>query len=164
MELPRDRFIQDAIEFFAQHNIKIVRSKVSLEPFMETNEYTFPHYEDRNLHLRGYCVLGAFPMFSNSIQKDYSDMIEKHSLSPLVRNLFTGIDQIDDDGIRFKDSIFNLDELDDVEELNLHYINTLNDSQEKVLSAIDKKMRLSSKVRQEQGSLRRLQVSSHKRS
>lgn len=137
--LTKSTYIKDAIEFFAQHHVNIVKSQVSLEPFLETNDFTFPKYEDTDLHLKGYCVLGAFPMFSTSIQKDYNEMIEKSSLSPLVRNLFTGIDYIDDDGIRFQDSIFDKDDQDDVDELNLHYINTLNDSQEKVLSAINKK-------------------------
>src|SRR5690606_33167794 len=117
----------------------IVPSKVQLEPFLETNDFTFPKYEDNRLHLKGYCILGAFPMFSNSIQKDYSDLIERAAISPLVRNLFTGIDRIDDEGIRFQDPIFDWEEQDDVDELNLHYINTLNASQERVLSALNKK-------------------------
>src|SRR5690606_5830375 len=53
--------------------------------------------------------------------------------------LFTGIDRIDDEGLRFQDPIFDWEEQDDVDELNLHYINTLNASQERVLSALNKK-------------------------
>lgn len=135
----KSSFILDTIEFFRQFHLSIVPSKVQLEPFLETNDFTFPKYEDNRLHLKGYCILGAFPMFSNSIQKDYSDLIERAAISPLVRNLFTGIDRIDDEGIRFQDPIFDWEEQDDVDELNLHYINTLNASQERVLSALNKK-------------------------
>lgn len=137
--LTKEDLINDAVSFFKERNIKIVKQKVGLELFESTTNYNFPRYEDHDLHLRGYCVLGAFPMFSNSIQKDYNDMIGKKVISPLVRNLFTGIESIDENGIHIQKEIFDNDEKDDVDEINLHYINALNYSQEVVLSEIDKK-------------------------
>jgi superfamily I DNA and/or RNA helicase/very-short-patch-repair endonuclease len=134
----KDTFIQDAIRYFEKHHIKIKDEDTDLEEFNESIQ-SIKYDEEISLHLRGYCVLGSFPMFSNSIQKDYNQIIERESISPLVRNLFTGIDRINDSEITYTAQIFNKEEEDAVDEVNLHYINTLNYSQEKVLSEIDKK-------------------------
>jgi superfamily I DNA and/or RNA helicase/very-short-patch-repair endonuclease len=137
--IDKDTFIQDAIRYFEKHHIKIKDEEVNFEEFNESILRSNNYDEEFNLHLKGYCVLGSFPMFSNSIQKDYNQIIERESISPLVRNLFTGIDRISDSEITYTQQIFNKNEEDVVDEVNLHYINTLNYSQEKVLSEIDKK-------------------------
>ncbi|MDF2699673.1 MAG: hypothetical protein K0Q49_1229 [Haloplasmataceae bacterium] len=136
-EVKKIDMIQNAVSFFGNHNVKIKNERgLKLEEFNDI----MPTYEDGKLHLKGYCVLGSFPNFSNSIQKDYYDIINNKVISNLVRNLFVGIDDIKDNNIRLinegKDWITNNK---DVDENTLFYINQLNYSQEKVLDEINKK-------------------------
>lgn len=135
--LTKENMIQEAKAFFKAHHLNICEDTFALTPFVETNNGSFPKYQDHDLHLKGYCVLGAFPMFSNSLQKDYNDMIENQEISELVQNLFTGID-IQNGKLTFVDHVFDQAERE-IDEMNLHYINPLNYSQERVLNELDLK-------------------------
>lgn len=137
--ISKEHFIDDAITFFKSYNIEIQANEVELEAFKDTTNSNFPLYQDEVFRLKGYCVLGAFPTFSNSIQKDYNEIVSKQNISQLVRNLFTGIDDISDTGIKYHQEIFAPSDIKDADEVDLMYINALNYSQEKVLNQIDKK-------------------------
>ncbi len=126
-EIDKYHFIEEAIKYFKQYNVFIEnRSLVTTEPFMETTNQSFPYDDSGVLKLKPYCVLGAFPSYSNSIQRDYNEIINNKVISNLVRDLFVGYD-----------TPKTFSEINpEIKENELFYINQMNHSQEKVLSAI----------------------------
>lgn len=126
-------FIDNAISFFRKHNVLIKnKESIGVEHFHETTNSTFPIYDDPYLQLKDYCVLGAFPSYSNAIQRDFNDIIDNKAISHLVRDLFVGMDDNNSNGKP-------IESVDHPDENQLFYINELNYSQEKVLSNIEEK-------------------------
>ncbi len=126
-------FIDNAISFFRKHNVLIKnKESITVEPFHNTTNLNFPMYDDPYLQLKGYCVLGAFPSYSNAIQRDFSDIIDNKTISHLARDLFVGMDDINSNGNQIESA-------DNPDENQLFYINELNYSQEKVLANIEVK-------------------------
>ncbi len=129
--MSKETFIEDAIAYFKKYHVNIKNKSLKLvEEFFETTNLTFPQYENDNLLLKSYCVLGAFPTYSNAIQRDYNEIINHKFISQLVSDLFVGIDN----PVKKRTNQSNKE----IREQNLYYINQMNYSQEKVLSDMNK--------------------------
>ncbi len=126
-EMVRAYFIENALTYFKQNNLLIENQKNKyITPFFETTNTSFPDYD--HLEVKNYCVLGAFPTYSNAIQRDYNEIIGNKVVSQLVRDLFVGMDSslpITETSIK------------EPNEKQLFYINEMNYSQEKVLFSMN---------------------------
>ena len=91
----------------------------------------FPEYGCGELHIVRNMVLGRFPTYSSSIQKDFIDIVGKHMANPILDELLSSASaEIPDIEPR------------DIPEADLTYINDLNASQEQVLDAVRRYDRL----------------------
>ncbi|QVK18086.1 HRDC domain-containing protein [Mycoplasmatota bacterium] len=133
-EMSKEYYIDHAVQYFKKYNVSIKNKKLkSVEEFFATTNLTFPTYDNQDaLELKPYCVLGAYPTYSNAIQRDYNEIIDNKVISRLVRDLFVGIDNPTPQVSEVSQQ--------DPNENNLFYINEMNYSQEKVLASIDRAM------------------------
>jgi very-short-patch-repair endonuclease len=127
-EISKQNYLQNTLNYFNEYQINIKASEINLEPFFATTNLTFPKYDLSELHLKGYCVLGAFPTYSNAIQRDYNQIIDNQIINNLVRELFVGMENSSPKRV----------EAEEIKENDIYYINEMNYSQERVLSIIDK--------------------------
>src|SRR5690554_4916557 len=126
--ISKQNYLRDAIKYFKNYQLNIIENYIdTLEAFVDTTNMTFPKYNSSDLHLKGYCVLGAFPTYSNAIQRDYNQIINYKVINNLVKELFVGSENNKPDNKH-----------QEVKEEDIYYINEVNYSQEKVLSLIDK--------------------------
>ncbi|ERJ11645.1 AAA domain-containing protein [Haloplasma contractile] len=142
LEINKKSYIKQAIDYFKRYNVSIKNQYHCFpEAFVETTSSTFPNYSDERLHIKGYCVLGSFPTYSNAIQRDYNEIVNNKVISKLVRNLFVGMNELNTESLKIqtKDEQQLVNDHNETAESELFYINELNYSQERVLSEIEKK-------------------------
>ncbi len=135
-------FFQYVVDFFAENDIRIeLGSNEGLKKFTEYPGESFPHYTRGTLKLVPNIVIGKFPAYSNSIQRDFDELLGKGLVNKLVADL------VSDYGVTDFYSDTNNTELEinhpankplDISERNLTYINTLNSAQEAVLDSAEK--------------------------
>ena len=118
------RFTDSVLDFYRKAGLEITCGPTELEPFTDYRTGCFPLYPEGSLHLCPNMVLGRFPTYSNSIQKDFDDIVNAGMSNPLLTDLLTP----GRDAKELEHRILN--------EKELFYINGLNSSQEKALGAI----------------------------
>lgn len=139
-DISKDTFIQSVITFYKENGLIISDDKAPLGRFIEYNSSEFPHYHSGELHLVRNIVLGKFPTYSSSIQKDFDEILVNNEINTLLDDLITQADDVD----YYSDSFSGEEELNskdtplDISEHSLVYINSLNSSQEAVLTAANK--------------------------
>ncbi|MBQ8416158.1 MAG: HRDC domain-containing protein, partial [Clostridia bacterium] len=136
-----DTFLQGLLDFYAANGIRIEYDSDELKKFKEYPGDSFPHYTRGTLKLVHNIVIGKFPAYSNSIQRDFDEILDKGLVNRLVSDLVSDYGSID----------FYSDHTDTELELNhpgnkltipensLVYINALNSAQEAVLNALNTK-------------------------
>ncbi|HEY8365123.1 MAG TPA: AAA domain-containing protein, partial [Haloplasmataceae bacterium] len=125
-EISQENYLKEAINYFAKYQVMIEeKDSIEIESFTETS-----NYDNDKLQLKGYCILGAFPTYSNSLQRDYNHIINNKIINNLVRELFIAYDNTENQ--------VNKELKQDILEEDIYYINEVNHSQEMVLSMIDK--------------------------
>ncbi|MBO6083664.1 MAG: DUF4011 domain-containing protein, partial [Candidatus Methanomethylophilaceae archaeon] len=118
--------IRTVLEFYRAAGLEITDdSEDGYEPFRNIKAEDFPHYPCGELHLRKNIVIGRFPTYSNSIQKDFIDIVGNHMASPLLDELLSPAK-----------GCMSLSSRGPVEESDLTYINDLNATQEETLKAV----------------------------
>ena len=117
-------FVDSVLGYYREAGLEISGGSVSLEPFTDYRNGHFPQYPEGTLLLRCNMILGRFPTYSNSIQKDFDDIVTAGMSNPLLTDLLShgGEPAGLPDGT--------------LDENGLFYINDLNSSQEKALGAI----------------------------
>ncbi len=135
-----DSFTQNIIAFYGALGINLIVDDEEISPYTEFRAEEFPKYQSGELHVIKNIVLGKFPTYSSSIQKDFSDMLDKNEINSLVNDLLIGSDDIDyySDSFAGKEEIRIADKPLEISEQQLGYINDLNSSQETVLAATEK--------------------------
>lgn len=125
-----------ALNFYAENEIYIKDKKTELQKYKEYKSEEFPQFNNGELYLENCAILGKFPICSNSIQKDFDEILKNNEINTLLNNLLLSSEEIDyySENSDKKESIDNQHV---VSEKNLVYINDLNSSQEEVLSAIN---------------------------
>ena len=136
-----DTFLQQVVDFYAENDIRIERgSSDALKKFTEYPGDSFPHYTRGTLKLVPNIVIGKFPAYSNSIQRDFDELLDKGLVNKLVADLVSDYGAID----FYSDT--NNTELElnhpdnkplEISERNLTYINALNSAQEAVLASAE---------------------------
>ena len=138
-ELNPDTFLQNLLNFYEQNDIRIEYESDELKKFKEYPGESFPHYARGTLKLVHNIVIGKFPAYSNSIQRDFDEILNKGLVNRLVTDLVSDYGATD-----FYSENENADlELNgtgkktDISEHSLIYINALNSAQETVLHAAE---------------------------
>ena len=132
-------FIEDLIDFYQKNDITLKRTKENIHKFKEFKSEEFPHYRSGELYIENCAVLGKFPIYSNSIQKDFNEILERNEINALLNDLLLNADEIDYYSDSYAgDMPVNVNNRAlEISERNITYINDLNSSQEAVLSAIE---------------------------
>ena len=129
-EADRGSFIENVLRFYEAVGLRIEDDGgPEIQRFEGYRDGTFPLYGEGELRLRRNAVIGRFPTYSSSIQKDFIDIIDSGKVSPLVEGLLTGSGNPEMHTA-------------DVSERDLRYISDLNSAQEEVLDAMRRSDRL----------------------
>ncbi|MBE6552808.1 MAG: DUF4011 domain-containing protein [Ruminococcaceae bacterium] len=138
-EIDPETFLQNLLDFYKENDIRIEYDSDELKKFKEYPGESFPHYARGTLKLVHNIVIGKFPAYSNSIQRDFDEILEKGLINRLVSDLVSDYGATD-----FYSENTNSDlELNqpgkkmDISEHSLVYINALNSAQEAVLHAAE---------------------------
>lgn len=139
-EVSPETFIQNVNAFYKENGIELIDANDELNHFIEYRANEFPKYQCGELHLVRNIVLGKFPTYSSSIQKDFNDIIDKNEINSLVNDLLLEPDDIDyySDNFSGETEICIADKPLEISEEALFYINELNSAQEAVLTATEK--------------------------
>ena len=138
-ELDPDRFLQALLDFYAENDIRIEYETDELKPFKEYPGDSFPHYARGTLKLVHNIVIGKFPAYSNSIQRDFDEILDKGLINKLVADLVSDYGETDfySENTNSNLELNKNDKKIDVSEHSLTYINALNNAQEAVLHAAE---------------------------
>lgn len=132
----RRSFIEDTRGFYRENGIDITDDDPMLHPFTEYGTDGFPRFEPGELHLDNSMVLGRFPVYSGSIQRDFDRLISKREINMILDDLISPSGDVPVaeplTASEFRDRGLT------VHENGLTYINALNSAQEHVISAMDK--------------------------
>ncbi|MBR2020582.1 MAG: HRDC domain-containing protein [Clostridia bacterium] len=139
-ELDPDTFLQSLLDFYKENDIRIEYDSDELKKFKEYPGDTFPHYTRGTLKLVHNIIIGKFPAYANSIQRDFDEILDKGLINRLVADLISDYGATD-----FYSENTNADlELNhpdkkqpSISEHSLVYINALNSAQEAVLHAAE---------------------------
>lgn len=134
-------FINSLLSFYEDNGIVIHTNNVSLRSFSDYSAADFPRHRSGELILEPCVVLGKFPVCSSSIQKDFDEILEKNEINNLLNELLLNSEELDDfyaDSYAGEQDVKTTENALTISEHNLLYINSLNSSQEAVLSAIKK--------------------------
>ncbi len=98
----------------------------------------FPNYGYGELHIVPNLVIGKYPTYSSSIQKDFDAILDKNEINALLYDLLVALDTAPagDDAIYGERDHIDPVEILSLKEHDLVYINELNSAQENVLHAI----------------------------
>lgn len=134
-EAEPETFLQTVLDFYAENDIRIERgTSESLKKFTEYVGESFPHYTRGTLKLVQNIVIGKFPAYSSSIQRDFDEILDKGLVNRLVTDLVSDYGETD-----FYSDDTSVEELNHpdkplrIREESLVYINALNSAQEAVL-------------------------------
>ena len=138
-ELSSDNFLQNLLDFYKENDIRIEYESDELKKFKEYPGDSFPHYSRGTLKLVHNIVIGKFPAYSNSIQRDFDEILDKGLINKLVSDLVS--DYGENDFYSDADADLELNHPDkkqpSISENSLVYINALNSAQEAVLHAAE---------------------------
>ncbi len=134
-EAEPETFLQTVLDFYAENDIRIERgTSENLKKFTEYVGESFPHYTRGTLKLVQNIVIGKFPAYSSSIQRDFDEILDKGLVNRLVTDLVSDYGETD-----FYSDDTSVEELNRpdkplrIREESLVYINALNSAQEAVL-------------------------------
>ncbi len=140
-ECERDSFLRYVVEFYAQNDIRIEYPDTNeLQKFKEYPGESFPHYTRGTLKLVPNIVIGKFPAYSNSIQRDFDALLDRGLVNRLVADLVSDYGETDfySEPDASEMEINHPDKKLEISERDLTYINALNGAQEAVLDAAEK--------------------------
>lgn len=128
-ELNSETFLQQLLDFYKTNGLEIqVEEKENEIHAIESfTEDTFPEYRNGEMFLENTIVFGLFSVCSSSIQKDFQRIAQDGKINPLLNDLLMPVD--------FKS--LDREQLKDMSEEKIFYINQLNSAQETVLTALD---------------------------
>ena len=138
-EANADTFLQGLLDFYAANDIRIEYDSDELKKFTEYPGESFPHYARGTLKLVHNIVIGKFPAYSNSIQRDFDEILDKGLVNRLVSDLVSEYGETDfySDNTNSDLELNHPNKKIDISEHSLVYINALNSAQEAVLHAAE---------------------------
>ncbi len=140
-ELTADNFLQNLLDFYAENDIRIEYDSNELKKFHEYVGDSFPRYSRGTLKLVHNIVIGKFPAYSNSVQRDFDELLNKGLVNKPVADLVSEYGETDfySDHTSADLELNHPDKKQEsISENSLIYINALNSAQEAVLQATEK--------------------------
>ncbi len=135
-----ETFLTNLINFYEQNGIKIAVNYSLPVPFVDYKTGEFPKYPAGDMEMVPNVILGKYPTYSSSIQKDFDGMLAGREINGILSDLIVDLNKTDflsdlpmplsEDEIRDKGM--------EASEKDLVYINALNSSQENILTAMEK--------------------------
>lgn len=132
-------FSEQLAAFYRESGIHLMEdSGAEMLKFSEYLAGEFPNYGYGELHVVPNLVIGKYPTYSSSIQKDFDAILEKNEINALLYDLLVALDTAPagDDAIYGERDRIEPVEILSLKEHDLVYINELNSAQENVLHAI----------------------------
>ena len=133
-------FWSDMLEFYAEQGISVSGEEGEPVPFVNYTQDTFPKHNAGELRTVQCMVLGKYPTYSSSIQRDIDGLISKKEINGILSDLIADLD--DTDFFSETPEPLSQEEIRDrgmsASEGELVYINSLNSAQENVITAINK--------------------------
>ncbi len=139
-DLSPDTFLQKLLDFYADNDIRIEYDSNELKKFTEYPGDSFPHYARGTLKLVHNIVIGKFPAYSNTIQRDFDQILDKGLINKPVADLVSEYGETDfySDNTNVELELNGPDKKQaSISENSLVYINALNSAQEAVLHAAE---------------------------
>ncbi len=133
-----DSFLQNLLSFYEENDIRIEYDSNELKKFTEYPGESFPRYAKGTLKLVHNIVVGKFPAYSNSIQRDFDEILDKKLVNKLVSDLVSDYGTTDfySDHANADLELNHPDKKLEISEQSLVYINALNSAQETVLDSL----------------------------
>ena len=134
-----DTFLSDLLKFYADNQVSIEYDSNELKKFKDYTADSFARNTGNSLKLVHHIVVGKFPAYSNAIQRDFEELIQKNLINRPVIDLLSDYGSID----FYSENQTDATELNspnkkmEISEQSLVYINALNNSQEAVLHAAE---------------------------
>jgi len=135
-----ETFIENTLNFFRMNGIEIKCENTEPMEFIEYRAGEFPDYLPGEMELVPNIIVGKFPTYSSSIQRDFDGILAGNEINGILTDLVENLDKTD--FYSDKPEPLTLDDLKrkgmEASEKDLFYINSLNSAQENILTAIDR--------------------------
>ena len=135
-----ESFIENTLNFFRMNGIEIKCENTEPMEFIEYRAGEFPDYLPGDMELVPNIIVGKFPTYSSSIQRDFDAILSGREINGILTDLVENLDKTD--FYSDKPEPLSLDDLKrkgmEASEKDLFYINSLNSAQENILTAIDR--------------------------
>ena len=135
-----ETFLSDLVAFYEQNGIKMAINYSLPMPFVEYKAGEFPKYLAGDMEMVPNILVGKYPTYSSSIQKDFDGMLAGREINGILNDLIVDLNKSD-----FLSDLplpLSEDEMSSkgitASEKDLVYINSLNSAQENILTAMDK--------------------------
>ncbi len=135
-----ETFLTNLVEFYEQNGIKLCVNYSLPVPFQEFKYGEFPKYLAGDMEVVPNILVGKYPTYSSSIQRDFDGMLAGREINGILNDLIVDLNKSDflsdlpmplsDEEIKDKGMAAS--------ERDLVYINSLNSSQENILTAMEK--------------------------
>lgn len=130
-------FIRKLVSFYANEGINFDQKDHFLFKFQDYTAEEFPAFESGDMVIDHNIVLGNFPTFASSLQKDFNSILEQNEITSILAELLTAVDDIAiSDSYQGEQEILEKDTPLTLSEHDLTYIGELNSAQENVITAI----------------------------
>ena len=132
-------FIDDTLRFFKMNGITIKCEQTEPTEFIDYKAGEFPDYLPGDMELVPNMVVGKYPTYSSSIQRDFDAILSGKEINGILSDLVENLDKTD--FLSDKPDPLSFDDIKqkgmEASEKDLVYINSLNSAQENILTAID---------------------------
>ena len=135
-----ETFLSDLVAFYEQNGIKMAINYSLPIPFVEYKAGEFPKYLAGDMEMVPNILVGKYPTYSSSIQKDFDGMLAGREINGILNDLIVDLNK--NDFLSDLPLPLSEDEMSSkgitASEKDLVYINSLNSAQENILTAMDK--------------------------
>ncbi len=135
-----ETFISELVQFYKENGIDIRCDDFILREFTEYRANEFPRYEPSEMELVPNIVVGKYPTYSSSIQRDFDCILSGKKINGILNDLVINLDKTD--FLSDKPDPLTIREMKkkgiEASEKDLVYINSLNSAQENILTAMNR--------------------------
>jgi len=139
-EFDGETFISELVGFYRENGINITCDDFGLREFTEYGANDFPRYEPSEMELVPNMIVGKYPTYSSSIQRDFDCILTGKEINGILNDLVINLDKTD--FLSDKPDPLTLNDIKkkgmEASERDLVYINSLNSAQENILTAMNR--------------------------
>lgn len=137
-EFDSNNYINDMLKFYNDNKFYLNYKPCELEKFFENKLSEFPNYQNGELEIKKYMLLGIYSNYVTTMYGDFHKMITENNFTNLIKKLLVGLEKSENNiDISYNEDDNTESSMSDIED-EIYYINELDFSQEKVLKKINK--------------------------